>query len=120
MDRAIPNLPSRDLDATAAFYGRLGFRTTFQDEGWLIMERGDLQLEFFPWPDIDPKTTIASCCLRVDNLDALHAAFAAAGLPTSPSSIPRLTPPKTQPWGLRESALVDPDGNLLRCLAPKG
>jgi hypothetical protein len=75
-------------------------------EGWLILERGPLQIEFFPRPAIDPKTTIASCCLRVDDVDALHAAFAAAGVPTSNRGMPRLTAPVTQPWGLREAALV--------------
>ena len=62
--------------------------------------------------------TIASCCLRVDDVDALHAAFAAAGLPASNRGMPRLTAPVTQPWGLREAALVDMDGNLLRLLSP--
>lgn len=80
-DRATPNLPSRDLDATAAFYGRLGFNVTFQDKGWLILERGQLQPEFFPHVEIDPLTTIASCCLRIADVDALHEAFTAVGLP---------------------------------------
>ena len=28
------------------------------------------------------------------------------------------TSPVDQPWGMREFVVVDPDGNLLRCLAP--
>src|SRR2546428_13438211 len=36
VDRATPNLPSRDLDATARFYARLGFVEKFHDEGWMI------------------------------------------------------------------------------------
>jgi catechol 2,3-dioxygenase-like lactoylglutathione lyase family enzyme len=63
-DRATPNLPSRDLAATSQFYARLGFRETFRDDGWLILERGPLQIEFFPWPDHNPKKHLASCCLR--------------------------------------------------------
>lgn len=46
-DRATPNLPSTDLDATAAFYERFGFERGFVDEGWLILTRGPIELEFF-------------------------------------------------------------------------
>lgn len=60
-DYATPNLPSRDLGRTAAFYGRLGFDVGFKDEGWMILSRGSLQIEFFPFK-IDPRRSIASCC----------------------------------------------------------
>jgi predicted lactoylglutathione lyase len=33
VDRATPNLPSRDLDATAAFYAAIGFATTYSAPG---------------------------------------------------------------------------------------
>ena len=52
VDRATPNLPSRDLDATVAFYAALGFTTTYSSPGWLILERGSLMLEFFPDPGL--------------------------------------------------------------------
>lgn len=119
-DRATPNLPSRDFAATAQFYARLGFRERFRDAGWMILERGSLQLEFFPHPELDPRANYAGSCLRIADARALHAAFARAGLPASPLAVPRLTPPVDQPWGFREFALVDPDGNLLRGLEPLG
>ena len=119
VDRATPNLPSRDLDATARFYARLGFEQSFHDAGWMVLRRGPLELEFFPYPRLDPRANIASCCLRVSDARALHAAFAsAADLATSPRSTPRLTSPVDHAWGFREFAVVDPDGNLLRCLEP--
>src|SRR2546422_9892814 len=117
-DRATPNLPSRDLVATSQYYARLGFRETFRDEGWLIVERGPLQIEFFPSADHNPRKNLASCCIRVSDLNLLHEAFMGAGLPTSHRDVPRITSPVDQPWGLREFAVVDPDGNLLRCLSP--
>ncbi|EDH6541927.1 hypothetical protein C8E08_3651 [Paracidovorax citrulli] len=49
-DQATPNLPSRDFDSTAAFYERLGFGIVFRDAGWMILQRGDLMLEFFAHP----------------------------------------------------------------------
>lgn len=117
-DRATPNLPSRDLVATSQFYARLGFRETFRDEGWLILERGPLQIEFFPSAERNPRKHVTSCCIRVADLDVLHEAFSSAGLSTSSGDVPRITAPVDQPWGLREFAVVDPDGNLLRCLSP--
>jgi catechol 2,3-dioxygenase-like lactoylglutathione lyase family enzyme len=119
-DRATPNLPSRDFLATSRFYQALGFEESFRDRGWMILRRGEIQLEFFPFRELDPFQNNFGCCLRVDDADALHAAFSAAGLPTDDRSIPRLSAPVDQPWGFRFFALVDADGNLLRCLAPLG
>lgn len=42
------NLPSSDLGRTAAFYGSLGFAVGFRDDGWMILERGALTIEFLP------------------------------------------------------------------------
>jgi catechol 2,3-dioxygenase-like lactoylglutathione lyase family enzyme len=119
-DRATPTLPSRDLAATSAFYAQLGFREVFRDAGWLIVARGALQLEFFPRPKLDPRANYAGCCLRVADARALHAAFSGAGLPAGSQGIPRLTAPVDQPWGFREFALLDLDGNLLRGLERLG
>jgi catechol 2,3-dioxygenase-like lactoylglutathione lyase family enzyme len=117
-DRVTANLPSRDLDGTAAFYRNLGFSVAFKDDGWLILERGPLVIELFPLQH-DPYRSCFSACVRVDDLDALHAAFAAANLPTDCHSIPRISRPEAQ-HGLRMFALVDPDGNLLRCIDNTG
>jgi catechol 2,3-dioxygenase-like lactoylglutathione lyase family enzyme len=115
-ERVTANLPARSFEETARFYGRLGFRLAFRDEGWMILERGPLEIEFFPHPDLDPAASWFSACVRVPDLDALHRAWSGAGLPAS--GIPRLTAPRDEPFGLRAFALVDPDGSLLRCLGP--
>ena len=113
-DRATPNLPSRDLDATTEFYAALGFTATYRDPGWLILERGSLMLEFFPDPGMDPASTSASCCLRVDDLDSLYDTCVGAGLPVTHLGWPRVHPPKVEDSGMRIGYLVDPDGILLR------
>lgn len=115
-DRAVPTLPSRDLDATAAFYGTLGFVEQYRDAGWLIMSRGDLALEFFPHPELDPATSDHQANLRVDDLDALHTASAHSGVPHAVAGIPRLTPIEPQPWGARAAFLIDLDGTMLRLI----
>ena len=112
-DRAVPNLPSRDLDVTEAFYSGFGFERVFRDAGWMILRRGDLQLEFFPFPDLDPATSSFMCCLRVADVDELHDAMLASGVPAGATGIPRISPVRMQEWGLRAGHLVDPDGTLL-------
>lgn len=115
-DRATPNLPSSDLGATAAFYAALGFEETWRDESWMILQRGAVTLEFFPWPEVDPLTSAFSACLRLDDLDDFFAVCRGAGLPEATTGHPRLHPPRVEEWGGRVGALIDPDGTLLRLI----
>ena len=115
-DRITANLPSRDFAATEAFYAALGFAPTFRDEGWMILRRGPLVLEFFPHPDSDPWSSWFSACLRVDDPDALLAEWRGAGLPADPKAIPRLTGFFKHGGAPRMFALVDADGSLLRVI----
>ncbi|WP_430645243.1 VOC family protein [Agromyces sp. GXS1127] len=121
-DRAVPNLPSSDLDATEEFYVRLGFTRSFRDDGWMILRRGDVQLEFFPWPGLDPATSASRCTVRVADVDELAAAVVAAGVPVAEAGFPRLHEVRPREWGLRAGHLVDPDGNLLTLIEerPRG
>ncbi|MGO3934276.1 BLMT family bleomycin binding protein [Rhodopseudomonas pseudopalustris] len=116
-DHATPNLPSRDFDATIAFYERLGFRAGFRDTGWMILEREGLVLEFFAYPELDPLTSWFSCCLRLDHLAEFYAQCKAAGIPESANGNPRLHAPKAQECGGIMAALIDLDGTLLRLIA---
>lgn len=115
-DHATPNLPSRDFELTSRFYAALGFVEGWRDEGWMILTRGDLTLEFFPYPDLDPKTGNFSCCLRLDDLDAFYAVCKAAALPEQCWGAPRLHAPAVEASGLRLGALIDLDGTLLRLI----
>ncbi|MBA4040647.1 MAG: bleomycin resistance protein [Sphingobium sp.] len=113
-DHATPNLPARDFAATAEFYRAIGFEEDWRDAGWMIVSRGALMLEFFPYPDLDPATSSFSCCLRLDDLAGLYAACRAAGIAEKSIGFPRLHPPRREPSGLTIAYLVDPDGTLLR------
>jgi hypothetical protein len=116
-DRATPNLPSRDFAVTSDFYATLGFVEQFRDARWMILARGDLVLEFFPYPDLDPAGSSFGSCLRLDDLDTFYDACAAAGLAETDRGWPRLHAPKVEDSGLRIGALVDPDCSLLRLIA---
>lgn len=115
-DRITANLPSRDFAATSAFYAALGFSETFRNAGWMILRRGGLELEFFPHPDLVPGDSWFSACVRVDDPEALHAAWQLTALPDDNGAIPRLTGFFTPPGAPRMFALVDADGSLLRCM----
>lgn len=111
-DRAVPNLPSRSFDATESFYAGFGFRRTFRDDGWMILARGGLQLEFFPFRDLDPKTSNFMCCLRVADVDELYDAIRRSGVGKSTAGTPRLHPVREES-DLRIGYLIDPDGTQL-------
>ena len=115
-DRVTANLPAIDFEQTERFFCALGFKRGFRDEGWMILSRGDLEIEFFPHPQLNPAESWHSACVRVADVDALHAAWSGAGLPDQ--GIPRLTTPKDEPFGFRMFALIDCNGSLLRCLSP--
>ena len=117
VDRATPNLPSRDLDATSRFYAELGFIEEYRDAGWLILSRQGVTLEFFPFPDLDPATSSFGCCLRLDDVDTFYWTCQAAGLLTTTQGWPRLHPPTMQASGMRIGALIDLDGTLLRLIS---
>jgi len=112
-DRAVPNLPSRNFDVTEAFYAGFGFERTFRDDGWMILTRGGLQLEFFPHPALDPATSDFMCSVRVVDLDALYDAIRQSGAVERQPGAPRLHPIRTQSWELRAGYLIDPDGTQL-------
>jgi catechol 2,3-dioxygenase-like lactoylglutathione lyase family enzyme len=113
-DHATPNLPSRDYAKTITFYEALGFETSWHEQNWLILERGDLCLEFFSHAELDPATNWFSCCLRLDDLDSFYAKSLAAGIPEATTGWPRLHPPKVEDSGMTLAYLVDLDGTLLR------
>jgi hypothetical protein len=118
---AVPILPSRNLRETLEFYERLGFENRgAPPEEWdyLIVGRGGVELHFIAAPDVDPLTTAASCYLRVADADALHAEWAATGVEHDSATGSRLMPPMDTDYGMREFAVVDRSGNLVRVGSP--
>lgn len=113
-DCAIPTLPSRSIAASVAFYARLGFSADLPGGGsdYAVLTRGSVELHLFGHPGLVPAESSAGCYIRVADVDALSDAFAEAALPQA--GIPRVDALATKPWGMREFAVVDLDGNQLR------
>lgn len=115
-DQATPNLPSRSFDATEAFYLPLGFERSWRDESWLVLEKGDVCLEFFLHQEVEPSKSAFSCCLRLDDMQAFVAACQDAGIPDARSGWPRIHPPRLEDSGVQIAYLIDLDGTLLRLI----
>jgi hypothetical protein len=112
-DLAIPILPMRSVDETRRFLELMGFAVQIHHgpSPYAIACRGPLEVHFFHHPDVDPLTSSAGCYLRVRDPDALHAEFVRSG---AAAAARKIDPVATKPWGMREFAVIDPNGSLLR------
>ncbi|MEM1362048.1 MAG: VOC family protein [Pseudomonadota bacterium] len=109
-----PTFPSRDLEATSAFYNQIRFHQVamYEEEGYLILLRDELEIHFWRKPDHRPESSEFGAYLRTENVDAIGEELAKLGLPMK--GIPCFEPPENKPWGMREINLIDPEGHLLR------
>lgn len=105
---AAPILASLDIAATARFYTqKLGFAVTYQDADYAIVKRDGLQLHF--WKCDDPAIPAnTGCYIYVRHIDTLYHTCQQAGVIHPNGAL------ESKPWGLREFAVLDGDGNLLR------
>jgi catechol 2,3-dioxygenase-like lactoylglutathione lyase family enzyme len=105
-----PILGARDLQRTLRFYiDRLGFQLTFcdseQSTNYAGLRRDDVELHFQFQYEHEMSTTRLR--LLVDDPDALFAEF------QSRQAIPEGKSVSNTPWGTREFAFYDPEGNAL-------
>jgi catechol 2,3-dioxygenase-like lactoylglutathione lyase family enzyme len=113
-DLAIPILPCRSVSATTEFYRQLGFQGgahEFNSE-YAIFRRGAIELHFFTHRELVPADSFAGCYIRVRDVQGIYEGCSAVGLPSR--GLPRMDRLEEKPWGMREFAVVDPDGNLVR------
>jgi predicted lactoylglutathione lyase len=120
VERSVPILPSRDLSASLRFYEALGFTNVgAPPDQWdyLILARGAIMVHLIADPTVDPLRTASSCYVYVDDADALYLRWQASWPQLSRDELDagaRLVAPTDTPYGMREMAVVDPDGNLVR------
>ena len=108
LERAVPVLASLAIEATQRFYAeKMGFTSVVRYPDYGIVERDHVQIHFWLTDDADvPKAT--SCRVDVDGVDRLYEEMQASGVvhPNGPLT--------DQPWGLREFAVLDGDGNMIK------
>lgn len=104
--RGIPVMAALDLQRTLSFYQQLGFAEVFMGPASMAVKRDDIEIHFWKCDDPEiPRHT--SCRIEVEGIDALHAELEPHGIlhPNGPLG--------DRPWGFREFAALDCDGNLL-------
>lgn len=105
---AVPIIPARATDALAGWYrDELGFAVVHVEEAYGIVERDDVQVHFWGPSGIPPEESSAMIRIGVEGLDALHDRCAERGIVHPNGGLGR------RPWGLREFAVLDGDGNLV-------
>jgi len=109
-----PIFPSSNFKTTSEFYEQLGFvvGALYEKEGYLILEREDVELHFNRDDSLDPAKSVHSAFVRVTDARELSEKYLQLALPLE--GIPRVTYAEDKPWGICEFAIVDPDGHLLR------
>lgn len=111
---AVPALPASDVRRAVDFYvDALGFREVSQDDDGLgILARDGVRLHVWlaDGSALGAETYLAgsaSCRIETTQIETLHEHCAELGV-VHPNA-----PLQDRPWGAREFAVLDPDGNLI-------
>lgn len=102
--RAVPVLPTGDVDASTTFWRAAGFDVENYSDDFAIAIRDGVEFHLVqPHPSGRDR---GEAYLHVRDVDGVHAAWSGAGLP--------VTEVRDEPWGMREFNLVDAGGNRIR------
>ena len=102
-DSIAPRFVCQDLSLALAFYGQLGFQTTYQDEAFAIISRDGIDLHLNA--SSEPLKGHSVCWIGVTNIEALYQHY----LPINAIQ----SPLEAKPWGLKEFFIRDPFRNLI-------
>jgi catechol 2,3-dioxygenase-like lactoylglutathione lyase family enzyme len=105
--RAIPVLPSTDLDRTCAFYQAYGLEQVARDEGYLLLRIAGMEVHF----SLHESPVVGEAFVLVPNASQLWKQLRSR-------DATGLGPLEDRPHGLREFVVTDPDGNQIRVGSP--
>lgn len=104
---ASPTLASLNIEKTIAFYESFDFVKEYQDQNYAIMSRDSILLHFWKCNDkIHPQNT--SCYVYVSEIDSLYSQVTAINAVHPNSKL------HDTPYGIKEFAMLDIHGNLIR------
>jgi glyoxalase/bleomycin resistance protein/dioxygenase superfamily protein len=98
-----PRFVVGDMQPALAFYGQLGFATTYQDEGFAIIERNGIDLHLNA--SEEPPQGHSVCWIAVTNIEALYQQYLTTNAVRSPL--------EAKLWGFKEFFICDPFRNLI-------
>jgi catechol 2,3-dioxygenase-like lactoylglutathione lyase family enzyme len=105
---SVPVIPARDVAATADWYSDvLGYSVVHAEPEYGIVERGGSGIHFWGPSGIEPRDSNTMLRVRVEGIDALYADCEQRGVVHPNAAL------EAKPWGAREFAVVDCDGNLV-------
>lgn len=107
LDSVAPRFLVGDMEQALAFYRQLGFAATYYDEGFAIIERDGIALQFNVSDPTQepPKEGCRVCYIIVTNIEALYQQYVSTGALRSPI--------QTTNWGTKGFWLSDPFRNIL-------
>jgi catechol 2,3-dioxygenase-like lactoylglutathione lyase family enzyme len=104
MSRIMPELPCDDVPASVKHYRDvLGFIVNYAQDDLGVMDRDEVRLLLV---SRTPEQRVGAASFYVRDVDALYAEFVGSGADVQGE-------PVSQPWGLREFRVLDPDRNRL-------
>jgi predicted enzyme related to lactoylglutathione lyase len=104
MSRIMPELPCDDVPAAVKHYRDvLGFTVNYEQDDLGVMDRDEVRLLLV---SRTPEHGVGSAAFYVRDADALYAELVRSGADVQGE-------PVSQPWGLREFRVLDPDRNRL-------
>jgi len=107
------NLPAIDLNDTRQFYEFLGFQCDHQSQQWMILSKDSLIIEFFHHPQLNPKESWFSVCLRTKIMHDLFHYWQNLDWTAFPDA--KIT--EIQYLGEVDMfSIMDPNGSLIRCI----
>ena len=105
---AVPIVPARELAATTSWYrDRLSFEVVHVESEYGIVGRDGVYVHFWGPSGIAPKDSMFMYRVGVRGIDELFAHCGGEGI-VHPNA-----PLEDKPWGAREFAVIDVDGNLV-------
>ena len=107
IQKVIPVLPAINIEDTIMFYeSKLGFKA-FDQGGYVIMKKNNIELHFFL--STDKNLCENSCCyIKVSDIECLYTDLSALGIVNLKGKL------QDNPRGIKEFSIRDNNGNLLK------